>query len=621
MISSQNQLFSGGGGTYSRLLSAALALACLFASTAAPAADYYNCASGALAADSYQPWVKIYTTFEGIDNSSISGVGSSTGWATAKGGARSAAGITAANSTYHIYTDFACRSQTANGATEVSYTTPATSSVVVEEGITWLIMGKQGTGVLTLNNARLSAGSTLHYYNNGNNGTGTLAGSIAMEESSSLLLSGRRYPESTWGEEYIHRAMILASTVTGRGAIVFFRFDNGSGYPYGTVAHKITGDIGGFTGDLCVFDYTDHKNLSLELVNANSIPGDPPAGETAYVVVTNGATLKIDHNWVSPKNRVWDFGGGAFRPTIEVAAGKTVEIRGEVRGSAGFVKTGAGTLVLSGASSSLSGECDVLSGKVVLKGAAAGLRARFPKQMFPQTGKGELVIPAGYTLLDSVSLKGGAADSYIDTGYTPQDAAFGFLLDYRVDREIVTGYTTTRLAGSDARGGTGSWVWSGFMIGISVPTDTGSTETGGEFTFGVGGFLPSAGGGGQVGNERMRMSLRNGVARLSRGWSRDFGAASPAFYGSVYLGNIHTVTVNDRAAPVTIYRFEVYAGDTLIHDFVPVTRASDGAVGLYDARGDKGFRPAADAQYITAGPVYAGDDWLEVISGFMVIVK
>ena len=66
-----------------------------------------------------------------------------------------------------------------------------------------------------------------------------------------------------------------------------------------------------------------------------------------------------------------------------------------------------------------------------------------------------------------------------------------------------------------------------------------------------------------------------------------------------------------------VYRFKVFDGSTLVHDFVPVQRTADGAVGLYDTFGNLGFRPAADAQYITAGPAYSGSDseWLEVAAG------
>ena len=586
-----------------------------FAAPSARAADYYNYAVKEYSVDAGQSWVKSFIpvgttsyTCDGGGTSSISGTGNSSGWTDAKGGARTLAGITVADSTYHIYTDFACRSQQ-----EADFTTPVSSSIVVEDGMSWLIFGKQGSGTTTLNNVRLGTGSTLHYRNSSDDSksdVATLAGSIEMAGYARLLLSGFSFLDRG---NSLSDSMALSATVTGTGAIWFSRYSTNTSQELDlsrSIAHKITGDIGGFTGDLCVFDHEGAASLSLELVNEQSLPGDPPAGATSYVVVTNGATLKIDQDWTSPANRVWDFGDGT-RPTIEVAEGKAVEIKGALLGSSGFVKTGAGTLVLSGNASGLSGRCQVFDGKVVLKGCAASRKGVF-------SPKGAVVLPDGYTMLDSLSLTGGASKqlAYIDTGVTPESGWFGFFLDYRVDMEIISNPPTARLFGSGTQSGS---QWLGLTLGVWT---TDASTSSGHFGWGTSVNLPSAKMSGMVGNARMQLSLRNGVARLSRGWSHDFGTELPTgFADSIYVGHIHSDPQGANSTPVTIYRLEMFAGDTLIHDFVPVTRASDGAVGLYDARGDKGFRPAADAQYITAGPVYAGDDWLEVIAGFMVIVK
>jgi len=75
---------------------------------------------------------------------------------------------------------------------------------------------------------------------------------------------------------------------------------------------------------------------------------------------------------------------------------------------------------------------------------------------------------------------------------------------------------------------------------------------------------------------------------------------------------------------MSVYRYKIFESERLVHDFVPVQRTSDGAVGLYDTFGNLGFRPAADAQYIAAGPAYSGSDseWLEVVpSGFLYILR
>ena len=91
---------------------------------------------------------------------------------------------------------------------------------------------------------------------------------------------------------------------------------------------------------------TCYTEVELISVTPSPIPDDPPAGETDYVVVTNGATMNVMQDWTSGTNLVWDFGSGAV-PTVYVAEGKTVTIRGEILGSVGFRKLGSGTLVLA----------------------------------------------------------------------------------------------------------------------------------------------------------------------------------------------------------------------------------------------------------------------------------
>ena len=132
--------------------------------------------------------------------------------------------------------------------------------------------------------------------------------------------------------------------------------------------------------------------------------------------------------------------------------------------------------------------------------------------------------------------------------------------------------------------------------------------------------------GGLVANERMRIKLENGMAHLSRGWGYQFDMSAvwaSKFYGNIYVGTINADNLA-AGAPMDVYRYKVFEGSTLVHDFVPVQRTSDGAVGLYDTFGGLGFRPAADAQYIAAGPAYSGSDskWLEVVpSGFLYILR
>ena len=536
------------------------------------------------------------------DHSTVSGTSSAIGWASSRGGTVVATrGITAQNSLYYIWTNRWMRTPP-----NVNFATPPTTAIIVEPSCVWTLADKMMNKTLTLSNVLVRAGGSLILDPIAENGTtlysNTIGGTFDLEDGASIVLSAE-----TTAADNVSKQYILSGAVTGKGTVWMPSMNTGATYST-PLANQITGDLSGFTGDIGTWNGV--AAVSLELVNANSIPGDPDPPDVAYVVVTNGATLKIDQDWTSPANRVWDFGDGA-RPTVFVAEGKTVEIKGPLKGASGFVKTGAGTLVLRNASPSFSGMCFVLSGKVCLEGGARKLAPLFRR-------KETLSLPTGYTLLDHLSLTGGGVDSYIDTGYTPTTATFGFVFDWSPNENA--GSSGHRVMGSAYRDGN---IWNGVMVG-NYSSKTGSSS--GQFGFGTTlASVPASSAGGYLPYERMRLMLANGFAELDRGWSQSFGTATtPAYYGSIYIGTIHTQTVT-AGSPQDVYRFQVLEGDTLLHDFVPVLRASDGAIGLYDTFGDLGFRGAADAQYISAGPAYSGSDseWLEVAepTGLQIMVR
>ena len=431
------------------------------------------------------------------------------------------------------------------------------------------------------------------------------------EGGSCILTKGGSSRNLAWGGNYSiaergsltfqlfdDKTNSISASVSGSGILRFEVYADNRGSRFLDV---LSGDLSAFTGSIEIC-----RPSILEFASAASIPGNPPAGTTSSVVVTNGSSLIVDQDWTSSANRVWDFGDGA-KPTLYVAEGKTVTIKGDLRGSAGFLKRGLGTLVLSGSVSNFSGTCEVLSGKVVLKGGAADLKHRCFR------AKNAMVLPSGYTMLDYLHLSGGGADSYIDTGFTPTTGTFGFLFDYYIDKELVAGVgANTRVMGS------GTAFGKGIMLGIAV-TDLSADS--GNLAFGQTNVkVASSASGGQVGYSRMRMSIVRGEAELSRGWRYSFAGDASTYYGSVYLGTFHTQSPA-AGAPLRIYRFKVFEGLTLVNDFVPV-RTSGGAVGLYDTYGNLGFRQAAAAQYVSAGPAYSGSDkeWIEVQPGFAVYV-
>lgn len=312
------------------------------------------------------PGITAYYMLDGekepTNASSISGAGSSTGWSTGKdSGVRSIAGITAQNAIYFIRGDRWCRSQP-GGA---NYATPSSTTIVIEPSSVWTIADKQKTNTLTLSNLVVSAGGKLVVspVSDGANCDNTYAGNYTLGEGASVEISAAVFSNS-------RKQCILRATVSGRGEIVMPTMLSEAGYT-GALLNKIAGDISGFTGDLKTWNGLSNA-YTLELVDAVSVPGDPAPSEVAYVVVTNSATLKIDQNWVSPTNRIWVL-GDAGRPTIEVPAGKTVEINGDLVGSVGFVKTGDGMLVLRGASEAFAGEITISAGTLRLAGQATRL--------------------------------------------------------------------------------------------------------------------------------------------------------------------------------------------------------------------------------------------------------
>ena len=330
--------------------------------------------------------------------------------------------------------------------------------------------------------------------------------------------------------------------------------------------------------------------------------------DTSTIYVTNGAVQVVDQDLQTGPRRAWDFGSGAT-PVIDVAEGKTLTIKGPIRGSSGFLKRGLGTLVLAGSGAEFSGNCEVCSGKVVLEGAATYLKRRCFRV------RDSLALPSGYAMLDYIGLDGGGTDSYVDTGFTPTTLTFGFLFDYYIG-ESYAANSGHRVMGSASRANN---KWDGVQTG----NYSGSSAERGQMCFGTTTEAISATGG-QETFTRMRISLFNCDAELSRGWRHSFTVNStPSFYGSVYIGTLHTQSLS-AGSPMRVYRFKVFEGTTLLHDFVPVCDSND-TLGLYDTYGNLGFRPVANAARATSGGVYSGSDseWIEVdrSTGLMIIVR
>ena len=276
---------------------------------------------------------------DALGTSSMSGISGCAGWTNSVGDAQAAA---VAYEDYVVDNGFAIRSPDGRSYYTSDYTFMG-DSLTVKNGT--IAHGAAANKKLTIGDLRVPEGGSCTLSRAGNTRNLAWGGNYSIAEGGVLafLLYDNNFTNS------------VSASVSGSGIL---RFEVNRGTLFSDV---LFGDLSSFTGSI------EMRGQSiLEFASAASIPGDPPAGTTSYLVVTNGSSLIVDQDWTSPINRVWNFGDGTS-PTVSVAEGKTVTIKGAVTGSAGFRKTGAGTLVFTGSLNGLSGLCNVSSGKVVLK--------------------------------------------------------------------------------------------------------------------------------------------------------------------------------------------------------------------------------------------------------------
>jgi len=190
-----------------------------------------------------------------------------------------------------------------------------------------------------------------------------LNGNFLMSEGSELKLNN-----FASGNDI--RQITLAATMSGKGTISSIPTD-ASATSVGRNTF-ITGDLSGFTGNLVTYspDIVTGNN-NLQLTGEKSIPADPAPGETASVVVTNGASILAGQDWISGTNRIWDLGSGR-PPRVIVSPQKSVVIRGRATGSAGFGKYGDGVLVFDG-ETDISGPVTVAVGVVDVREPAKSM--------------------------------------------------------------------------------------------------------------------------------------------------------------------------------------------------------------------------------------------------------
>ena len=503
--------------------------------------------------------------------SSMSGLGSCAGWTNAVGAARTAA---VAYEDYVVDNGFTIRAPGGN----YDYTFPGASLTVVKGAVNH---GGEAGKKLTIGDLRVPEGGACNLSRSGSSRNLAWGGNYSIAERGSLTF-----------QLFDDKTNSISASVSGSGILRFEVYADNRGSRFLDV---LSGDLSAFTGSIEIC-----RPSVLEFASASSIPGNPPAGTTSSVVVTNGATLIVDQDWRSGSNRVWDFGSGAT-PSIYVAAGKAVTIYGEVRGSVGFKKTGPGTLVLVHPSPSLSGVCVVADGKVVLRGGAVGLKPLFRR------------LPVGYTEREFV--KGPGDSCRIVTDYIPQpnrdriealvEWPRGSLTKsmaiwcarYNQNDRTWTLFALTNVADEDIRFRFDYGSVAGTRLTPAIVEDVKYSVVVASNVFS---FVSSAGSGGQTHSK-----------------AADF-TPGPVVLFAAYLSGDPTATPNNFGTH-RLYSFKVWRSGELIRDFVPASRDSDSNCGVYDRVAGR-FYSSIGA--FTAGDACAGYDpaWIEVQPGFAVYV-
>lgn len=181
-------------------------------------------------------------------------------------------------------------------------------------------------------------------------------------------------------------------------------------------------------------------------------------------------------------------------------------------------------------------------------------------------------LPSAYSSIGYLQFTG---TQYIDTGAIV-DSNTGFDITF----EVLNGqsgspyYNLFGVRGNDSSGGTGE-TQNFFRIDtIAVDSNSGT-----EFKYGS-----------TVYNSGIKNTSKINIKLLNKVYTKPDGStitvAGTITSGlSMYIGCINKAgTAYGNKASMKLYRFKIYNGSTLAHDFIPVQRVSDKVLGLYDLK-------------------------------------
>ena len=181
-------------------------------------------------------------------------------------------------------------------------------------------------------------------------------------------------------------------------------------------------------------------------------------------------------------------------------------------------------------------------------------------------------LPSTYSPIEYLQFTG---TQYIDTGAIV-DSNTGFDITF----EVLNGqssspyYNLFGVRGNDSSGGTGET--QNFFRIDTIPVDSNS---GTEFKYGSTVYNS-----GITNTSKINIKLINKVYTKPDGstitLSGNITSGLPMYIGCINKNN----TAYGNKASLKIYRFKIYNGSTLAHDFIPVQRVSDKVLGLYDLK-------------------------------------
>lgn len=181
-------------------------------------------------------------------------------------------------------------------------------------------------------------------------------------------------------------------------------------------------------------------------------------------------------------------------------------------------------------------------------------------------------LPSTYSPIEYLQFTG---TQYINTGAIV-DSNTGFDITF----EVLNGqsnspyYNLFGVHGNDSSGGTGET--QNFFRIDTIPVDSNS---GTEFKYGSTVYNS-----GITNTSKINIKLVNKVYTKPNGstitLSGNITSGLPMYIGCINKNN----TAYGNKSSMKLYRFKIYNGSTLAHDFIPVQRVSDKVLGLYDLK-------------------------------------